>query len=396
MSSSRAAFEVRLSAEAAAADKTRADRAWHNRPMIRTASTPVSGIGLALLAAGLFGASTPLAKLLVAEVSPVMLAGLLYAGSGVGLGLWWAFARLRSGSRAEAPLRRRDLPWLGGAVLFGGVLAPVLLMLGLRHTAASTASLLLNIEGVLTATVAWVVFRENVDRRIFFGMIAIVAGGVVLSWSKGPGAGVPWGVLAISGACLCWAIDNNLTRAVSGGDPVQIAAIKGSVAGAINLLIAVSLGTPLPPAWQLGAAGLIGLMGYGISLVLFILALRQLGTARTGAYFSTAPFVGASLSLLLLTESPDTGFWIAGAVMAIGVWLHVSERHAHEHAHEAMTHEHRHVHDDHHQHTHDFDWNGVEPHSHSHRHAPLVHSHPHYPDLHHRHEHASDQRPGSA
>jgi drug/metabolite transporter (DMT)-like permease len=235
--------------------------------------------------------------------------------------------------------------------------------------------------------IAWLVFRENVDRRVFLGMVAIIAGGIVLSWAQAPQAGVPWGALAIAGACVCWAIDNNLTRAVSGGDPVQIAAIKGAVAGAINLTIAFSMGAAVPAGWQIGAAGLIGLAGYGVSLVLFILALRDLGTARTGAYFSTAPFVGASLSLLLLRESPDPGFWIAGGLMAIGVWLHVSERHGHEHAHEAMAHAHRHRHDEHHQHSHDFDWDGTEPHSHPHEHAPMVHSHAHYPDLHHRHRH---------
>ena len=174
---------------------------------------------------------------------------------------------------------------------------------------------------------------------------------------------------------------------MSGGDPVQIAAIKGAVAGAINLAIAFSMGAAVPAGWQIAAAGAIGLGGYGVSLVLFILALRHLGTARTGAYFSTAPFVGASLSLLLLHESPGPGFWVAGVLMAIGVWLHVSERHAHEHAHEAMAHAHRHRHDEHHQHGHDFDWDGSEPHSHPHVHDPMVHSHAHYPDLHHRHRH---------
>ncbi|KFN42955.1 hypothetical protein N789_12590 [Arenimonas oryziterrae DSM 21050 = YC6267] len=342
---------------------------------------------MALLAAILFGASTPLAKRLVIEVSPVMLAGLLYAGSGFGLGLLWLLGRLRARSSAEAPLSRRDLPSLGGAVLFGGILGPVLLMTGLINTEASIASLLLNLESVLTAAIAWIVFRENVDRRVFLGMVAIVAGGAVLSWSQLPHHGIPWGALAIAGACACWAVDNNLTRAVSGGDPVQIAAIKGGLAGMVNIGLGFLLGSPLPTAVEIAACGAVGLAGYGISLVLFILALRHLGTARTGAYFSIAPFVGASLSLLVMRESPELSFWIAGGLMALGVWLHVSERHAHEHHHEAMTHSHRHVHDDHHQHEHDFPWDGVEPHSHPHTHAPMVHSHPHFPDLHHRHDH---------
>ncbi len=345
-----------------------------------------NGVVTAMLAAALFGASTPLAKVLLSDVSPILLAGLLYAGSGLGLGAWLALRRLRGQVAEEGALQRSDWPWLSGAVLFGGVIAPVLLMLGLTHTPASTASLLLNLEGVLTAAIAWVVFRENVDRRIAFGMIAIIVGGVVLSWAERP-TGVPWGALGIAGACLCWAIDNNFTRVVSGGDPVRIAAIKGGVAGCINIAIAFAMGDRLPGAAHVLAAGVIGLVGYGISLVLFVLSLRNLGTARTGAYFSTAPFVGASLSLLLLHETPSLAFWIAGVLMAIGVWLHVSERHSHEHTHEALEHDHRHTHDEHHQHAHDFPWDGSEPHTHPHIHTPLMHAHAHYPDLHHRHGH---------
>lgn len=347
----------------------------------------IPGIGPALLAALLFGASTPLAKLLIADVSPVMLAGLLYAGSGIGLGSWLLVRKLRPREvDAEAPLQRRDVPWLSGAVLFGGVLGPVLLMLGLASTPASSASLLLNLESVATALMAWVVFRENVDFRVLLGMVAIVAGGVLLSWTQAP-VGLPWGAIAIACACVCWAIDNNLTRAVSAGDPVQIAAIKGGVAGAINIAAALTMGHHFPDALHLVSAGAIGLIGYGISLAAFVLALRHLGAARTGAYFSTAPFVGAALSLLILREAPSASFWVAGLLMALGVWLHVSERHEHEHEHEVLTHEHLHTHDEHHQHTHDFDWDGSEPHAHTHTHAPLKHSHPHYPDLHHRHRH---------
>jgi drug/metabolite transporter (DMT)-like permease len=284
-------------------------------------------------------------------------------------------------------LQRRDIPWLSGAVLFGGVLGPVLLMLGLARTPASSASLLLNLESVLTALMAWFVFRENVDFRVFLGMVAIVAGGVLLSWTQAP-VGLPWGAIAIAGACACWAIDNNLTRVVSAGDPVQIAAIKGGIAGTINIAAALATGHHFPDALRLASAGAIGFIGYGISLVAFVLALRHLGAARTGAYFSTAPFVGAALSLLLLREAPSVSFWVAGSLMALGVWLHVSERHEHEHEHEALTHEHLHTHDEHHQHIHDFDWDGGEPHAHLHTHAPLQHSHPHYPDLHHRHGHS--------
>jgi drug/metabolite transporter (DMT)-like permease len=356
---------------------------------MKMASNPLpTGVGAALLAATLFGASTPLAKTLLGSIHPILLAGLLYAGSGIGLGLWLLLRRLVRNVASEAPLRRRDLPWLGGAIAFGGVLGPVLLMLGLAATPASTTSLLLNLESVLTALIAWIVFRENVDRRVFLGMLAIVAGGIVLTVQSDAQTRPPWAALAIAAACLCWAIDNNLTRAVSGGDPVQVAAIKGACAGTINTGIALSLGYHVPDLTHVAAAAALGLVGYGVSLVMFVIALRHLGTARTGAYFSTAPFVGAALSLALLRETPNLAFDIAGLLMAIGVWLHVSERHAHDHTHEALAHDHRHCHDVHHQHQHDFPWDGKEPHAHFHAHEPLTHSHPHFPDIHHRHRHS--------
>jgi drug/metabolite transporter (DMT)-like permease len=352
---------------------------------MRIARAP--GIGYAVAAAALFGASTPLAKELLGDVSPVLLAGLFYAGSGLGLALW---SVLRSGRRdrtAEAPLQRRDAPWLAGAIVTGGSFGPVLLMLGLVRTPASTSALLLNLEAVLTAVIAWVAFRENVDRRILIGMAAIVAGGVVLGLDRSSIGGSLIGGLAIAGACLCWAVDNNLTRAVSGGDPVHIAAIKGAVAGTVNIAVALAFGAAWP-GWKLAiSAATVGLFGYGVSLVLFVLALRHLGTARTGAYFSTAPFVGASLSLLLLHEAPTAPWWIAAALMALGVFLHATERHEHEHTHEALAHSHRHRHDEHHRHTHDFDWDGSEPHTHPHTHDALTHSHAHFPDIHHRHRH---------
>jgi drug/metabolite transporter (DMT)-like permease len=346
-----------------------------------------TGVLAAIAAAVLFGASTPLAKQLLGDVAPWRLASLLYLGSGLGLTLLALLRALAGREGKEAPLRAPDWPWLLGAVVFGGVLGPVLLMYGLRATSAATGSLLLNLESVLTATIAWVVLRENVDRRVFLGMLAIVAGGIVLSWSPTKGDSSLYGILAIAGACLCWAIDNNLTRAVSGGDPVQVAAIKGWVAGGTNLVLATMLGQPWPGTAALAGSALVGFVGYGLSLVLFVRALRDLGAARTGAYFSTAPFVGAAIALAWLHETPGVAFWFAGALMALGVWLHLGERHEHEHAHEAMEHEHGHVHDGHHQHAHDFDWNGEEPHSHPHRHEPTVHSHAHFPDLHHRHGH---------
>jgi drug/metabolite transporter (DMT)-like permease len=342
-------------------------------------------IAYALLSAALFGASTPLAKLLLGEVAPLLLAATLYLGSGVGL-LCWLGARTLLGRQPAASLARNDYPWLAAAILAGGVIAPMLLVFGLVRTDGAAASLLLNLEAVLTAVIAWVAFRENVDRRVFLGMMAIVAGGVLLAWQEAPRAGGLMGPALIACACLAWALDNNFTRRVSGGDAVTIACLKGLIAGSVNMALAMQLGVALPSAGALAAAGLVGFVGYGISLVLFIVALRHLGTARTGAYFSVAPFFGAALALAVLGESTTTLFWIAVALMALGVRLHLTERHHHEHVHEPLEHSHVHVHDEHHQHKHEA-WDGREPHAHTHRHGRLVHSHPHYPDLHHRHPH---------
>ena len=339
----------------------------------------------ALAAAALFGASTPLAKLLGLNLSPILLAGLLYMGSGLGL----ALARLiRDRGWRPSGLTSAEWPWLIGAIAFGGILGPVALMSGLTSTSGATASLMLNLESVLTAVLAWVVFKENADRRIVIGMLAIVAGGVLLAWPQGAVHSQGWtGPLCVALACACWAIDNNLTRKVSASDALFIAGVKGLCAGLVNCSLALSLGASLPPMTVLGPTLIVGLLGYGISLVLFVLALRGLGSARTGAYFSTAPFLGAAIAILLLGESVTASFWVASLLMGLGVWIHLKESHAHEHEHQTLLHRHRHVHDEHHQHEHTFEWDGTEPHSHEHQHTPLRHSHAHFPDIHHRHKH---------
>jgi drug/metabolite transporter (DMT)-like permease len=341
------------------------------------------GITAALAAALLFGAGTPLAKALLATTDPWLLAALLYLGSGVGL---WFMRRLR---RAE-PVRptRGEWAWLAAATLAGGVIGPVLLMTGLTAMPAASASLLLNAEGVLTALLAWFVFKENVDRRVALGMGCIVAGALVLSW---PGNGVPlaagWPALAVLGACLAWAIDNNLTRKVALTDASFIAMVKGLAAGATNLALALSLGTAWPAVPTVAAAAVLGVVSYGASLVLFVLALRHLGTARTGAYFSVAPFFGALLAVALLGEHVSAMLLAAGALMAVGVWLHLSEQHDHEHDHEATEHSHAHVHDEHHRHEHDGVVAANVSHTHAHRHVAMTHRHGHYPDAHHGHRH---------
>lgn len=339
------------------------------------------GIGAALAAAVLFGAAAPLAKLLLAQTSPWLMAGLLYAGSGLGLalvrGLWRAPA---------ARLAPQEWPWLIGAIVSGGVLGPVLLMVGLSGMPASGAALLLNAEGVLTAVLAWWVFRENVDRRLALGILAIVAGAVVLSWPGRHDPAPVWPALAVLAACLAWAVDNNLTRKVALADASWIAMVKGLVAGAVNLALASWQGAVWPPLSVTLAAMALGWVAYGISLTLFVQALRHLGTARAGAYFSVAPFFGAALAVPLLGEPLTAPLLLAAALMGLGVWLHVSERHEHFHVHEALEHAHEHEHNEHHRHH-----APGEPvprrHTHWHRHEPLAHTHPHYPDEHHRHAH---------
>lgn len=261
--------------------------------------------------------------------------------------------------------------------------------IGFTLPSATGASLLLNAEGVFTALIAWVVFRENVDRWVALGMLAIVAGAVVLVVPMGVELGSPWAGLAVLGACLGWAIDNNLTRKVSLTDATWLAAVKGLVAGPTNLVLALLLGSTLPAAANIAAAAGVGFLAYGVSLALFIVALRHLGTARAGAYFSVAPFFGAVLAVAL-GEPVTVPLLVAGALMGVGVWLHLRERHVHEHTHPALTHDHWHIHDDaHHDHPHGPDAPPVtgRGHRHPHEHAELSHAHPHYPDAHHRHDH---------
>ena len=316
-----------------------------------------------------------------------MLGGLLYLGSGFGLGI----ARLlRDVGWKASGLANGEWPWLLGAIFFGGIVGPVALLFGLARVSGSTASLLLNLEAVLTALIAWLVFKENAGRRVVLGMAAIIAGGVVLSWPSSDAGTIEWiGPTLIAVACACWAIDNNLTRKVSASDALFIAGSKGLIAGVFNTLFAIAFGAVLPDALIVSSTLVLGFLGYGLSLVLFVLALRALGTARTGAYFSVAPFIGAAVAIGLLGETATLPFWLAATLMAVGVWLHLTEDHAHDHTHHAAAHEHSHSHDTHHQHAHEvaFAGDAAETHSHWHEHVVVTHKHPHFPDTHHRHEH---------
>ena len=337
--------------------------------------------------AALFGLSTPAAKILLGAVHPAMLAGLFYCGAGLGVA---ALRLLRTGRTRtrEVALGRRDVPWLVGSVISGGVAGPLLLMIGLAHTQAATASLLLAFEGAATVLIAWLFFRESYGLRLMLGMACLAAGAATLAWSGPPTLNAVAGPLAVIGACFAWALDNNLTRKISLADPLQIVEIKGLVAGPVNLALGFWAGGLIPPLATSLLAAAVGFVAYGVSLVLFVLALRELGAARTSAYFATAPFMGALAAVFALGDPMTVQLAGAGALMAIGVWLHLTERHQHEHVHKAMEHAHLHVHDEHHQHRHQPSDRPGEPHDHPHDHEPLTHAHAHTPDPHHRHRHA--------
>jgi drug/metabolite transporter (DMT)-like permease len=335
---------------------------------------------LALVSALLFGAAAPAVKPIAGAMHPVLLAGLLYLGCFLGL----AGARRIRGA-GEASLQRRDLPALAGAIVAGGLVAPVLLIWGLSGLAASAASLLLSAEAVLTMLLAALLFREAVAGRVWIAALLILVATGILAWTPDVSMPVSPHALAIVAACLLWGLDNNLTARISLADPFAIAMWKGLVAGSVNTVLGLAL-APALPAMSWAAALAVGAIGYGASLVLYVLALRHLGAARTAAHFGTAPFFGAALAVLLLNEPLPISLVAAFALTALGTWLALTERHGHVHEHDAMEHEHRHTHDEHHQHEHRGD-EGPEPHAHVHRHAPLRHRHAHFPDLHHRHRH---------
>jgi len=345
------------------------------------ASIRVQGAVAGLGSAVLFGLSTPVSKWLLPATGPFLVAGLLYLGAGIGL---TAMARLRPAVR-EAWLRRKDLPALAGMVLAGGIVAPVLLLIGLARLSGAQASLLLNLEAPLTIGLAVLVFGESLSRRELLGALVIVAGGALLG--AGPGAvGVQWvGALAVAGACAGWALDNNLGQRLSLRDPVAVTRTKALVAGSVNVVLALALGERLPAAPDFAAVLATGFVGYGLSIVLHLLAMRHVGAARQAAYFATAPFIGALAALPILGERLSSVELGAGGLMAAGVILLLRARHEHQHVHEAQAHDHANVHDEHHAHVHDEPAEGA--HAHQHVHAPLAHDHPHLPDAHHRHRH---------
>jgi len=343
----------------------------------------------ALIAAVFFGASTPLAKLLLGEVTPVVLAGLLYAGSFIGLSLYYAVSRLYSAEKPfqkEAGLKKGDLFYLAGTILCGGIAAPLLLINGLLYTSGSAASLLLNLEGIATTLIASLVFREHVGRRIWAAAILMLVAGAALTYTRPTdGWSFNTGSLLVILSSVMWAVDNNITTRLSHSDPLVIARYKGFAAGVTNLLIAFVLGARLPAVLPIAGALTLGVFGYGASLVFFIYSLRNLGAARTSGYFGAAPFIGVVVSLMLLHEPLTLQIIGAALFMTAGLWLILREYHEHEHSHDPLCHEHSHFHDEHHGHPHDKE--SDDPHCHEHEHAALTHAHAHAPDIHHFHRH---------
>lgn len=346
----------------------------------------------ALAAAILFGSSAPISKLFLTQIEPIPLAAFLYIGSGIGLLIFKTVQYvINKHEKSEAPLRKKDIPWLSIAIIFGGVIAPIILMTSLKVTPASTASLLLNFEGVATTLIAVTLFKESADKKVWMAIIIVTLSSIILSWNFTGKWGVSIGSLGIIAACFCWGIDNNCTGKISAKDPVSIVIIKGISAGFFSLMLALILKTPIPNFKIILGTMILGCFSYGFSIVLFVLALRSLGSARTSALFSTSPFIGTILSFILCKDKPNITFIIALPIMILGAVLLLNEKHKHRHLHEAITHEHRHCHNDlHHTHTHE----GKEPekgeyHTHMHTHEALAHTHEHTPDNAHKHTHNS-------
>jgi len=348
----------------------------------------ISGSLYGLAAAALFGMSAPFSKLLLGHTTPQMLAALLYLGAGVGL----LFVRVNRQSENEAPLRRADWPSIAGIAITGGLVAPVLMLHGLEQVSGVAGSLLLNLEAPFTIVFAVLLFREHLGRREAIAAAIIILGGAALTMERGASSEATLaGVFLLAGACAAWAIDNNLTQKLTLKNPMTLVRIKTLSAGSLNLLIAFVMGQEIPAARILAAAALLGFLSYGASILLDAYALRELGAAREAAYFATAPFFGAALSIPLLGETMTLARIGAIVLMGAGVMLLLRARHGHTHKHDTLDHEHRHIHDQHHQHEHQPGVSSDEPHSHAHHHDPMSHEHAHVSDAHHRHDHRNEK-----
>jgi drug/metabolite transporter (DMT)-like permease len=342
-----------------------------------------------IIAAALFGASAPFSKLMLSNISPLQLAGVLYLGSGFSLLVIKLIKNASYTTDNSAKLEKKDFPWLAGAVVSGGILAPICLLFGLSITPAATASILLNFEAVATALIATLFFHEHLGKKVIYALILLTLASLILTFEPSGKIGISWGAILIIAACAFWGIDNNLTRNISSKDPLTIVIVKGTVAGIFSILLSVLMKNPVPSVTTVTGGLILGGLSYGISLILFILTLKEIGASRASALFASAPFIGAIISFMLFWNFPSLNFIIAVPIMLFGTFLLFSETHLHSHTHEAIEHEHSHNHvDEHHMHQHGNLSKDI-VHSHKHFHELIVHTHNHMPDIHHRHIHGA-------
>src|SRR5450432_773155 len=345
------------------------------------------GIVLAGISAALFGMTAPLLKRASLGVSPLVAGALLYVGAALGAALWVVGGgEPLAGWRAL--LRRRALARLGLVAVLGAAVAPTLLVAGIARTDASTASLLLALEAPFTLLLARLFLKEFLGPRVLLAAALIFAGGLALIVGGGPlvGSVRASGALLVGAATLAWALDNLLSRPLAEHSVSAVVIAKGLLGAAAALGAALATGAAFPAAAAAWPILALGAVGYGVSLQFYLRAQRAVGAARTASVFAVAPFIGVAVALAFGAPWPGPQLPIAGVLIAVGLWLHLEERHQHAHRHEALEHEHLHSHDDgHHIHRHDPMPEG--PHSHPHAHDPLVHEHEHGEDLHHRHAH---------
>ncbi len=343
---------------------------------------------MAILAAALFGLNAPVSKVLLAGVPAAFMASLLYFGAGLGMLAISLVKRAGKRERSEARITKKEMPYVAGMILLD-VAAPICLLVGLGTTASANASLLNNFEIVATALIALTIFHENIGRSMWISICLITLSSMILSFEDIGSFSFSTGSIFILLACVLWGFENNCTRMLSSKDPVQIVVIKGLGSGAVSLIIALSLGQAGVDISYAIAALLLGFVSYGLSIYFYVLAQRELGAARTSAYYAVAPFIGVLFSVLIFGQSFNASFVLALLMMIAGAYFAGAERHKHSHVHAATTHEHRHGHgDSHHTHAHDLPVSGE--HSHVHTHERTEHSHSHTPDTHHTHAHSNN------
>ena len=345
--------------------------------------------GYAILAALLYGISTPVSKLLLLKLPATMMAACLYLGAGLGMLCLAMIQKLYKKGNREARLSGRDAPYVVGMILLD-IAAPIFLMLGLTMTTAANGSLLNNFEIVATSVIALFLFRESIGRRMWIAIGFITLSSILLSITEKGSLSFSLGSFFVLLACVCWGFENNCTRMLSLKDPLQIVIWKGFGSGTGALIIAFFVHEVVAEWLYIGIALVLGFVAYGLSIFVYILAQRKLGAARTSAFYAFAPFIGVIVSWIVLKEPITLIFVIALIMMLVGAYFAVTEQHQHLHLHLMEQHTHKHNHKDgHHNHVHEEVVEGE--HTHEHIHEQMEHSPGHLPDLHHRHIHETNE-----